>query len=494
MNGTTPTFATVGAVNHGKSSVVATLAENDQVRISPRPGETAECQRFALGDLFVFFDTPGFQNAFEALPELAPAAKQLEPLQVFRDFIARHQHDPEFAAECRLFSPIVDGAGILYVVDGSRSVLEINLAEMEILRLTGQPRLAVINRTSTDLHVQDWKRRLGQHFNAVREFNAHHATFVDRIELLETLAGIEQSWKPRLNQAVTVLREEWESRMREAAEVILGLLRESLLYRETSRPTDDPFKPGHDSGAELKRRFMDHLSGVESKAHTRLIDLFSHRLVKTQAEAEAVLSEDLFSEETWRLFGLSTRQLIATAAAGGAMTGAGGDLLAGGHSLGLFALVGGVVGAGGAMALGKQRPELSIDSRQASRLPKSLAQFLPGKIQLSGRVLTVGPYRALNFPWILMDRALGVFGYVINRAHARRDQVTLRSSLLQPILEPHAVLSGHWPDADRKAWERFFAAIRKGKDTSDQREEFRQRLAERLRQISGLRIDFPWPQ
>ena len=79
MSEMVPTFAVVGAVNHGKSSVVSTLAENDQVRISPMPGETVTCQRFWLRDLFAFYDTPGFQNAIEALRELEPAARAPEP-------------------------------------------------------------------------------------------------------------------------------------------------------------------------------------------------------------------------------------------------------------------------------------------------------------------------------------------------------------------------------------------------------------------------------
>ena len=79
MSEATPTFAIVGAVNHGKSSVVSTLAENDQVHVSSMPGETVECQRFWLRDLFVFYDTPGFQNAREALPQLDPAAQASEP-------------------------------------------------------------------------------------------------------------------------------------------------------------------------------------------------------------------------------------------------------------------------------------------------------------------------------------------------------------------------------------------------------------------------------
>src|SRR5829696_8951592 len=117
MSDVTPTFAIVGAVNHGKSSVVSTLAENDRVRISSMPGETVECQRFWLLDLFVFYDTPGFQNAIEALPQLAPAAQARDPLTTFREFIVRHRGQPDFEAECVLFGPIVEGAGIVYVVD-----------------------------------------------------------------------------------------------------------------------------------------------------------------------------------------------------------------------------------------------------------------------------------------------------------------------------------------------------------------------------------------
>jgi hypothetical protein len=99
MSDTVPTFAIVGAVNHGKSSVVSTLAENDQVRISSMPGETVTCQRFWLRDLFAFYDTPGFQNAIEALRELEPAARASEPLTVFRSFLARHRGQPDFEAD-----------------------------------------------------------------------------------------------------------------------------------------------------------------------------------------------------------------------------------------------------------------------------------------------------------------------------------------------------------------------------------------------------------
>ena len=59
-------FAVVGHPNEGKSSVVSTLAENDQVPVSPTPGETRQCRTYPVTidgtPVLEFVDTPGFQN------------------------------------------------------------------------------------------------------------------------------------------------------------------------------------------------------------------------------------------------------------------------------------------------------------------------------------------------------------------------------------------------------------------------------------------------
>ncbi|MHA3771994.1 GTPase/DUF3482 domain-containing protein [Verrucomicrobiota bacterium sgz303538] len=487
----TPTFATLGAVNHGKSSVVSTLAENDQVRISAMPGETVECQRFSLGDLFVFYDTPGFQNATEALEELRPAGNARDPLQQFREFIARHKGEPEYEAECYLFEPVVDGAGIIYVVDGSRPVLDINLSEMEILRLTGAPRLAIINRTSKDDHVADWKRRLGLHFNAVREFNAHYATFADRIELLETLAGIEQSWKPKLSKAVQVLREGWEARLEECAEVMVELLEESLRHRETSMLKSDLSSHRKQLGEELKERYMKAVAGIESRSHERIISLFGHRLVKAGQTSEHLFANDLFSDETWQMFGLDSKQLVAAGAVAGAVAGASVDVLTAGHTLLAGSAIGAAVGAASAFALGKGRPELAVDvPGESIGLPKAISDRLPRKWRVGGSALAVGPYRALNFPWILLDRAIGTFAYVINRAHGRRDEVTLQATQLRAVLEQHGVTTAKWDDPTRKACERIFTIIRRGKFGPEERLELRNTIHERLEKVAAERMIF----
>ncbi len=484
MSDPTPTFAIVGAVNHGKSSVVSTLAENDRVHVSSMPGETVECQRFWLHDLFVFYDTPGFQNAREALPQLAPAAQASEPLAVFRDFIARHRGHPEFEAECLLFQPIVEGAGVLYVVDGSEPLLEIHAAEMEILRLTGQPRLAIINRTGTDDYIVDWKRRLGLHFNAVREFNAHHATFADRLELLETLAGIEQSWKPKLTRAVAIFREEWERRIGECAEIIVELLFDALTHEEVAASPEGRTRR-EALGDELKQRFVQAVSARETRAHHDIIRLFGHHRVQADAASGPLFDAGLFSDETWRAFGLDEKQLLAagtmTGAAAGAAVGMKVELGTGGGFLGAATATGTGIGAGigaaAAFLFGKQRPELKV------RVP-GLAQ----KFKVGGSALRVGPYAAVNFPWILIDRALGTFAYVVNRAHARRDDAVIDSSRMKASLDASGFSTAHWPDTQRKEGERLFIALRKGKGGRVEREALRSLLAARLGALSAAKI------
>ena len=484
MSDPTPTFAIVGAVNHGKSSVVSTLAENDQVRVSPTPGETRDCQKFWLLDLFVFYDTPGFQNAREALPLLASAAHAREPLAVFREFLAQQRERAEFEDECRLFQPIVAGAGIVYVVDGSEPLLEMHAAEMEILRLTGQPRLAIINRTGADDHVADWKRRLGLHFNAVREFNAHHATFADRIELLETLAGIEQGWKPKLMRAVAIFREEGERRIGECAEIIVELLFDALAHAEVAASPEGRTRR-EALGEELRKRFIAAVSEREARAQQAIISLFGHHRVTAEAASAPLFDAELFSDETWRAFGLDENQLLAagtvTGAAAGAAVGAKVELGTGGGFLGAPTAVGTGVGAGlgaaAAFLFGKQRPELKV------RVP-GFAQ----KFKVGGSALRVGPYTAVNFPWILIDRALGTFAYVVNRAHARRDDAAIDSAKMKAALDASGHSTAHWPDTVRRECERLFAGIRKGRSGRAEREALRSLLAARLTSLSVAKV------
>ena len=134
-----PRFAIVGHPNKGKSSIVATLSEDDAVAISPRPGTTTRARAYPMrvdGEtLYELIDTPGFQRAREVLAWLEANDRGAGArADVVREFLRVHADDPRFHDERELLTPIVDGAGILYVVDGSRPYGRQYEAEMEILR------------------------------------------------------------------------------------------------------------------------------------------------------------------------------------------------------------------------------------------------------------------------------------------------------------------------------------------------------------------------
>lgn len=262
-----PEFAVVGHPNEGKSSVLSTLAEDDSVRISPMPGETRECQTFPVSidgrEIIRFTDTPGFQNPRRSLQWMQEYGGSDDTL--IEDFIAAHQDDPDFHDDCRLLQPLLRGAGIIFVVDGSRPLRNMDKAEMEILRLTGCPRMAIINcKEEETAWLARWQSEFRKHFNSIRVFNSCQATYRERIELLESLKGIDQELQPVLDQVIAAFQKDWQVRSRQVAELLLDLFEHALGY---SRSVALP--PAADEEAvkeRLHREYVELLRQQEKNA------------------------------------------------------------------------------------------------------------------------------------------------------------------------------------------------------------------------------------
>ncbi len=476
-----PFFACVGAVNTGKTSTIATLIEDDRLRITSTPGETTQCQSFVVemeGEPIVgFSDTPGFQNARSALARLRELEDPVgDPLDAFRKFLEIHGDDPAFSEECKLFRPLVDGAGVLYIVDSSQPFREINDAEMKILLMSARPRMGLINTTANPAHLAVWEARLGQHFNLVRRFDAHEVDYFDRMELLKTLMGIDEKWRDALESAVEIYERDWEGRREDCAEEMTELILDSLQHRETA-----PIGLRGDErqrSTELVKKFQESLRQIESRTHRRMIDVFKHHQITPGQSAGALQDVDLFSEDVWRFAGLDANQLVVSAAVAGALGGLAVDVALAGHSLGAAALLGGALGGGGAWIAGKQRPHIEVD------LPGRLGQVF-GKQKMAGRDLRVGPLKAINFPWILLDRALAVFFYAVRRSHARRGELEFGLDEQLAALRGRKLLTQEWPEDVRKECERIFTQIRKGRAGLSESRRLREILNGRLELIAA---------
>ncbi len=441
-----PEFAVVGHPNEGKSSVLSTLAEDDSVRVSPVPGETKEWCRFPViidnREIISFVDTPGFQNPRHTLKWMQ--AYQGADDRLLADFIAAHQEDPAFHDDCQLFQPLAGGAGVIFVVDGSRPLRNIDKAEMEILRLTGRPRMAILNfKEDGSDFLDDWTGELRKHFNSTRIFNSLRATYGQRISLLESLRVIDQELEPNLKLVITALEQNWHSRIERTAELLIEMLIEVLSWTESTIVAE-----GGADEEKLQKKLADQfnrlVSQKEREVHQQIRRLFKHNIFNLELPAQAILREDLFSEKTWQFLGLSRKQLIMTGALGGAAMGAGLDLAVAGISFGVFSTIGGVIGAAGTAIKGK-------DMLSGTRMLG---------VRLDNLELKMGPVDNIQLFYILLDRSILYFHSVINWAHARRDSPEVPHD---GAVEKQGFTSS-WSRADHKVCGKFFKAVTRNRE------------------------------
>lgn len=437
-----PRLAVVGHPNKGKSSLVATLAEDDSVGIGPNPGTTLRTREYPMrvdGELlYTLVDTPGFQRARRVLAWLeeraeASGATAADRARLVAAFLDEPGHAERFPDECELLRPLVGGAGILYVVDGGVPYGPEYEAEMEILRWTGRPSLAVINPIGRRDHVGDWEAALAQFFRVVRVVDALHADFETRRRLLLAFGELETGWRAPIERAIAALEASRARRIEAVAGEITRFIAEALALSVEKRlgPDEDP-APHADV---LAAQYRDRLARLESRHRRAVQAILGHRELEADARALEWLESDLFSEDTWLRFGLRRRDLAAVGAVGGAATGGVLDVALGGASFLIGSLVGGAVG-GALGLLGADRlAELRIVDRP-----------------MGGRLARYGPSRNVNFPFVLFGRARCHASLLLARTHARRDRVDLDVDL-----ERQGPLDG----ADQRSLSAVFARLRR---------------------------------
>ena len=436
-----PKFAVVGHPNKGKSSIVSALALDDSVQISDTPGTTTKRRSFPLSVdgkiLYELFDTPGFQRARRVLAWLekhdVPAHKKPEVVQAF---INEHKDDERFNDEIELLEPIMEGAGIIYVVDGSQPYGEEYETEMEILRWTGQPSMALINHIDETDYSDEWKKALEQYFRMVRTYNPMQATLEEHMSILESMAQLKEEWIAPVKASIKLLKQ-YKGQMLERSALLLSrLVYDSVsmvekLYFYTQEASDEDKE-------KIESSYKDRLRDLEINTQKNIEEVWNHGHLKKEQKVLTFEGMDLFSEETASVFGLTRKELIITAATSGAVTGAGIDLLLAGHTLLLGGAIGALVGGTGAYFGFNELSEVKV-----------LGQTM-GK-----RYLEMGPMQNRNFPYILLGRAIYHTVKVAQISHAKREVFDI---------EMDQTFKERWlDDTTRNALEKYHKKFRSGK-------------------------------
>ncbi|MEA3412657.1 MAG: GTPase/DUF3482 domain-containing protein [Pseudomonadota bacterium] len=466
-------IAIMGHPNAGKSSVVATLTENDSIGIGNTPGTTTRSDRYPVTidgrTLIEFIDTPGFQNPGDLL----------EWFKVHRDeenvaaaFIRTHESNELYVHDCELLRPVSEGAGIILVIDGSTRIRQKDRDEIELLRLTRRPRMAILNNmTDRENYQSQWDSELRMSFNSVREFNAHRATYAERIDLLNAMKSIEQGWEPRFKLAISAFEEDWDNRIDQTIETIVDLFRTVLEYKVSKRV--DPEKVSTRTGekrvrTQLVKRLEEGIRRFEKSAQQEIRAHFRHNV--WNVPPGSLLMEDLFSEQVSHGLGLSKAQLAVAGMAAGGIAGGLLDTTTAGVTLGAFALLG-AAGGGVTAWIG------------GSALTRMDIQRMLGSVRV-----TVGPVSRDGFLFVLLDRILLYCARAMNWSHGRQGaDEDAANRVPEKRLEP-AGFAQDLSASQRKSMVRFFAAARKGRD-SPAEEAFREILGTTLHELSVGTID-----
>ena len=462
MNIEIPKFAVIGRVNKGKSSIVATLAEDDSVIIDPLPGTTRICQEFPFRidskTLMILIDTPGFQDAPRMLAWLRDNEDSVtNRREVVAKFLRTFEGTNDFIDERRLLEPILNGAGILYVVDGAKPFRKNYEAEMEILRWTGQPRMALINKIGQGDHSDEWRPALDQYFSVVRSFNAHFVNFWDRVKLLEAFRELHEPWRESINSSIKFLKDEWQRRQQEAVTIIANLLLDQLTYEQSIaiESDADPQRYKH----KIETEFHDYLRKREQKARKSIEHLYHHLKIETEEDelVRPIFEEDLFAQSTWSLLGLTPKQLIALGTVAGATVGGILDASVGGASFFMGTILGGALGGASVFYFSTNR-FASIEN---------IIGVIQGK-----KLIRIGPHKNPNFPWIVLDRALLHYKNIRDLAHSRREIIKLSTK------NENQRIVASFDSSTRKALNQIFASIRKRgiKESFDQKNKLEELL------------------
>ena len=413
-NSVVPVFAVVGHPNKGKSSIVATLAQDDSIAISNQSGTTRVAEPIDVkvgASQYTLVDTPGFQRPGKVLRWLQQQADSADKRQAaVAQFIDDAQCQEQFPDEVELLTPIMKGAAILYVVDGSRPYGSEYEAEMEILRWTGQASMALINPIENEDYIEQWQQALGQYFKVVRVFNAMAADVEKQRSVLEAFSIIKQDWQGAIEQLIIEYQTARENQQQQSVHLLATLLTRlcgfQLSQKTLTKSQAQLLQP------TLQAQYIAEMNRIEKEAHDRLKQLFRYHHLDSDLYG-LPLDDGLFDTEKWIVWGLNRKQLTAAAAMAGAATGAGIDLALAGSSLMLGALGGSLI-AGGSAWFAADR----------------IAEFKIKGLPVGGFEARQGPINNRNFPYVVLGRFLFLEQALRSRTHARRDDIVVKEGEL----------------------------------------------------------------
>lgn len=410
-----PKFAVVGHPNKGKSSIVASLSLDDTIQISDTSGTTKKSRSFPLivdgKIIYELYDTPGFQRARKVLAWLKQKDVSADKKStVLRDFVYQHIDDKKYSDEIELLKPIIDGASIIYVVDGSKPYSSEYEAQMEILRWSSQPSMALINLIGNDDYIEQWKLALNQYFRLVRVYNPMKSNYKTHLTILKSISQLKEEWVEPMENSIEIFKQFHQQKIDDSIELITDTIINIITYNKEYELFSSPILDSEIE--EIKHEYKYDIIRFELEFQNSINKIWNHRNIFKDDISLNLNNVELFSKKSKLIFGLSKKDIISTGAMSGAVVGSGIDILSGGATMLLGLAMGTIIG-GVSTSLG---------------INKLMDIKILGKSIGSNRV-KLGPIKDMNFIFILLSRVIYYTENISTRSHALKDEIELNKQL-----------------------------------------------------------------
>jgi len=394
-----PVFVVVGHPNKGKSSIVSALSMDDTIAVSDTPGTTKVARSFFFkvdGKIYYeLVDTPGFQRPKKVLKYLKSFGDvgALQRPKLLEKFVEEFKDDEAFSDDVELLKPIIAGAGIIYVVDASKPYSSEYDTQMEILRYSGNPSMAILNQIDDEDFSDEWDVVLGQYFRLVKRFDPMVADVDEHVDLLEAMGHVATKWQKPLKEVTKYLKKHHDRLKDEIALKIAKSLQEVLSYKLESSKSES-LKVQE----EFKKRFRDKIYSIENALRRDIKKLLNFKNIEFEV-SDKELEFDLLSSRSREVFGLPREKLLWLSAVSGGVVGGGVDLAFGGHTFFLGSVIGALAGVATTLWGYEEVSKIKFISKD---------------------VMKIGPIKDINFGFVFLNRALVYAKSLLEKSHADR--------------------------------------------------------------------------
>lgn len=395
--------AIVGHSNVGKTSLVAALTRDATLDVREEAGTTRSYYErvFALAGeaVLAFVDTPGFETAGRINRLLDAGDPEADGRALLEGFLADPQQDDLFREEKEALRGALAADVLAYVADVTAPPSGQQRQEIRLLRRAGVPIIAILNVLAEADEREAWMEVLRrENVDTIVPLDAWVFPAEQEQRFYRALGVLRPEHAAALERISSLRRSQAQARRSDAARAVASLLVDCLSYRLVEEfPSEAEANRGRDAANDRFKRTLRHR---EQAAVAVLAEDLGFPTLEVEGEHLSVESwsgtwqGDLFDPAQLRRYGVSAGTLAVV----GALTGSVVDAVGG---LGLGTLLGAGVGVAAGLALGR-RVSTSVDG--------------------NGR-LAVGPVDAVQFPSLLLHRAVELWAQLHDRSHARRDPV-----------------------------------------------------------------------